>query len=266
VFADGSVQAIGTNPNAYVNHSNPLSPLISRADRTVEFWFNTTQTGRTTMFAAGTQNPESAFTISLVEAAGPGGCGSHAGAGMYVQFYNDDIDIPFPNLTDGNWHYVAVTVSSMGTLVNVVIDGQQPPGYLWNNVCYQSTQSPSGFVMPFAVDTTAAPFTFGASGWATGFTGSLDLAAIYPTALAPSVLESHYTAGAGPAVTQVSPSTGPARSMSRSPRPPERAPPAPRISSRTRPLRRSFRSVLRRLSGLARRPSPARAARRSARR
>lgn len=219
VFSDGSVQAIGTNANAYVSDSNDLPALEGSSDRTVELWFNTTQTASATMFASGTQGTsDAAFTISLVTADGLGGCNPPSAAGVYVQFYNDDIAIPFPNLTDGNWHYVAVTVSDAGNLVNVVIDGQQPPGYIWNNVCYSSTptsqtaSSPSGFTMPTTVDTATAPFTFGGSGWMAGFTGSLDLAAMYPTALAPAVLDAHYLAGTGPtpAVTQVSPSSGPA--------------------------------------------------------
>ncbi|HEY4828074.1 MAG TPA: IPT/TIG domain-containing protein [Solirubrobacteraceae bacterium] len=221
VFADGSVQAIGLtgDSDTYAADTNDLSELEGSADRTVELWFNTTDTSSMSMFRAGAEgSPDAAFTISLMAPGSVTGPYAPSGAGVYVQFFSDDIAIPFPNLTDGNWHYVAVTVSDAGNLVNVVIDGQEPSGSVWNGTTYtmtpvsQTASSPSGFQMPSAVDTQQATFAFGSAGWSTNFTGSLDLGAIYPTALTPSVLEAHYLAGTGPtpAVIQVSPSSGPA--------------------------------------------------------
>ena len=176
----------GTSTNA------ALSPLVGDAARTLEAWFRTTSGG--CVLTAGSQGPNQAFSMCFAD--GPLNSPAPGSPGFYLQTWNADIFIPDSGWNDGAWHYVAVTLS--GSRVNVIIDGNQPSGYVWDGNAY-GPLAHQPFSLPSAPNTASSPLGIGTSGWTEGLTGSIDEVAVYPTALTPSQLLNHYMlAGARP--------------------------------------------------------------------
>jgi O-glycosyl hydrolase len=199
IFGSGSDAAVQlAGDNGYVstaNQSTPLAATTSNHDRTVELWFNTSQTNTQNLFATGSPGHTSIFDISLVGTdVQPGGCGSPGGIGLYVRFWDNDLYLTGLSLADAQWHYVVVTVSNSGNTVNVFIDGKQPTGYVWNGSCYTPSAQTQPFSMPYPVNTAATPIGLGNSDWGGGFSGAMDEVAIYPTALTAVRVAAHYAA------------------------------------------------------------------------
>jgi Concanavalin A-like lectin/glucanases superfamily len=193
--SDAAVQLAGDGGYvSTVNQGTPLTATTGNHDRTVELWFKTSQTNGN-LFATGSPGHTSIFDISLVGDGGPGGCGSQSSAGLYVRFWDDDLHLTGLHLANSQWHYVAVTISNSGTTVSVVVDGQQPAGYVWNGSCYTSSSQAQPFSMPFPVNTAPTPIGIGNSDWGAGFNGSVDEVAIYGTALDVNQLVNHYNLG-----------------------------------------------------------------------
>jgi RNA polymerase sigma factor (sigma-70 family) len=171
----------------------PLSPLVGDAARTAEAWFKTTSGG--CVLVAGADGHTGAFSLCLMD--GPVNSPTPGAPGFYLQTWDADIFIPIPNMTDDRWHYLALTLS--GTTVHIVIDGTQPPGYVWNGTGYGGlTTQP--FTLPYTPDTGSSPLgvgTAGLGGISRGLAGTIAEVAIYPRALPVSELIKHYQLFAG---------------------------------------------------------------------
>lgn len=173
----------------------PLGPLAGDAPRTVEAWFKTTATG--CIFSAGQGTHTRALSLCLRD--GPVNAPTPGIPGFYFETYDADIFIPIGNLTDGTWHYLAVTLT--GSTADIVIDGTQPPGYIWKGdpsmtgggVYGGLTAQP--FTLPYIPDTAATSLglaTVGIGSIGGGLTGTIAEVAVYPSALPLSALVSHY--------------------------------------------------------------------------
>jgi eukaryotic-like serine/threonine-protein kinase len=177
-----------------------LSPLAGDAPRTVEAWFRTTSTG--CIFSTGLAAHAQAFSLCLRD--GPVNVPTPGAPGVYFETYDADIFVPIGNLTDGTWHYLALTLT--GNMVNIVIDGTAPQGYIWDG----DAQMPGGgaytaltaqpFALPYTPDTAATPLgvaTAGLGGIGGGLVGTITEVAVYPSALPVSELVRHYRLVAG---------------------------------------------------------------------
>ena len=178
-----------------------LAPLEGDSPRTVELWFKTTQTKDQCLFTAGGAAPGQAFSLCLTDGqqyAAP----TPNTPGLYLQTWNADLYLPeLPSLTDGNWHYLAVTLS--GSAVTVYVDGAAPGGFVWNGSAY-STFTTQPFMLPLQPNTAATPAGIGSAGWANTFEGEVGDVAVYPTALTETQLAEHLSAGLS---TTLSPTT-----------------------------------------------------------
>ena len=177
-----------------------LSPLAGDAPRTLEAWFRTTSTG--CIFSAGLAAHAQAFSLCLRD--GPVNVPTPGAPGVYFETYDADIFVPIGNLTDGTWHYLALTLT--GNTVDIVIDGAAPQGYIWDG----DAQMPGGgaytaltaqpFALPYTPDTAATPLgvaTAGLGGIGGGLVGTITEVAVYPSALPVSELVRHYQRVAG---------------------------------------------------------------------
>lgn len=188
---DGAL-SVGGGDTSMTNSA--LSPLVGDAPRTLETWFQIIPSSYVAnpagcVLTAGSQAHAQAF--SLCVGAGPSNSPAPGAPGFYLQTFDADLFLPVSGLADGNWHYLAVTLT--GNTVNVVIDGQQPQGYVWNGSGYGGiTQQP--FTLPNSPNTASTPLGFGTDGWMGGMNGNLDEVAVYPTALPVSELVNHYDA------------------------------------------------------------------------
>jgi large repetitive protein len=177
-----------------------LSPLVGDASRTVEAWFRTTATG--CIFNAGLGSHSQAFSLCLRD--GPVNAPAPGAPGFYLETYDADIFVPIGNLTDGTWHYLAVTLT--GNSVDIVIDGADPQGYIWDGDARMSGggayEGPTAqpFTLPYTPDTAATPLgvaTAGIGGIGGGLVGTIAEIAVYPRALPVSELVRHYQLVAG---------------------------------------------------------------------
>jgi hypothetical protein len=173
----------------------PLGPLTGGAPRTVETWLKTTATG--CIFSAGQGTHTRALSLCLRD--GPANAPTPGVAGFYFETYDADIFIPIGNLTDGTWHYLAATLT--GNMVDVVIDGAQPSGYIWNGDPSMTGGGAYGgltaqpFTLPYSPDTAATSLgvaTGGIGGIGGGLVSMLAEVAVYPSALPVSALVNHY--------------------------------------------------------------------------
>jgi Concanavalin A-like lectin/glucanases superfamily/Putative Ig domain len=179
--ADGAISTAGGG--TYTTSS--LAPLVGDAPRTVEAWFKTTSGG--CVLSAGAVGHSQSFSLCFAD--GPANSPAPGTPGFYLQTWDADIFMPITGMTDGNWHYIGLTLS--GSTVNIVIDGQQLSGYVWNGSSYSGlTTQP--FLLPFTPNTTASPLGIGTPGWAGGLSGTIDEMAVYPSALSPNELVNHY--------------------------------------------------------------------------
>ena len=163
----------------------PLDPLSGGNARTVELWFNTTNENGT-LIGAGDPSNEADFQVTLTS-GGLGNKPPSTSPGVFIEMYGDDVYVPTSDLADGQWHYLAVSIS--GTQVNVVIDHGQPEGATWNGKSYSKLQA-QPLTLPFAPDTAPTPVSIGPS-----FVGLVAEVAIYPTALTPAQMAAHYGSG-----------------------------------------------------------------------
>jgi len=171
-----------------------LDAIQGAHDRTIEMWFRTSQADDN-LLSTGTGGTGHALDVALVGSQGPGGCGSVASPGVYIRFWDSDLHLAGLNLADGVWHYVAVAVSSAGTMVSIVVDDREPEGYVWDGVCYPSAPDRQPFVLPNPVNTAPAEIGIGSPGWTSALSGTVDEVAVYPTALDVTELQHHYFLG-----------------------------------------------------------------------
>jgi endoglucanase len=163
--------------------------------RTVELWFQTTAQAHQSLFDGGTGSHGRGFVLALADRANEGGAPEQT-PGIYLQLWDSDVYIPGLQVTDGAWHYVAVTVD--GKEAAIVVDGQARPGYVWNGRTYGSLEH-QPFTLPLAPRTAPQQVLLGnarpdAATWAAGFHGSIDDVAIYGRALTLDRLTAHYAA------------------------------------------------------------------------
>jgi Concanavalin A-like lectin/glucanases superfamily len=181
-------------------HTPELTPLLGDNARTVELWFKTTQTGDQCVLSAGSQSHTNAFSLCLTNGE-QGSSPPPKTPGVYLQTWDADIYIPNLALTEGNWHYIAATLS--GSTATIAVDGQAPSGFVWNGSSYGPlTTQP--FTLPLQPNTTATPVGIGSAGWHAGFSGEIGEVAIYPTALTAAQLAAHYAAAWSSAPPSVS--------------------------------------------------------------
>jgi Zn-dependent protease with chaperone function len=173
----------------------PLGPLTGDAPRTVEAWFRTTATG--CIFSAGQGAHTQALSLCLRD--GPVNAPTPGIPGLYFETYDADIFVPIANLTDGTWHYLAVTLT--GNMADIVIDGTQHPGYIWNGDPSMTGGGAYGgltaqpFTLPYTPDTAATSLgvaTAGIGDIGGGLVGTIAEVAVYPSALPVAALISHY--------------------------------------------------------------------------
>lgn len=185
---DGSAQSLQIGDDGA--QAPELTAMQGDNSRTVELWFRTTNTGDECVLSAGSQTANSSFSLCLTD-----GQQSFAPPpntpGVYLQTWNADLYIPNLMLTDGNFHYIAATLS--GSTVSVDVDGQIPSGFVWNGSGY-SGKVAQPFTLPSQPNTTATATGIGSAGWAATFSGEIAFPAIYPSALAVDDLNAHYQA------------------------------------------------------------------------
>jgi len=173
--------------------TSPLRPLAGDAPRTVEAWFKTNATG--CILTAGSATHTQAFSLCLRD--GPPNAPTPGAPGFYLATWDADIFLPIANLTDGNWHYLAVTLT--GNTVNIIIDGVQPRAYIWNGDAYSGLIA-QPFTLPYTPNTAPSPLGIGTSGLGDlpgGLIGTIAEVAVYPRALPVPELVKHYELLAG---------------------------------------------------------------------
>jgi RHS repeat-associated protein len=183
-----------------------IPALQGGSARTVELWLKTWDgNSDMTLFNSGNLGVNGqAFNITLRTSGSVGGNPPKTTPGLYVELWGDDVYVPDLNLTDGNPHYVAVTLS--GAAMSVYVDGTTPAGTVWNGTAW-SAMVAQPFTLPLATNTFAGQVTIGGVpdapqiGGATAqelmYQGTLDEVAIYNTALTAARVQAHRTAGAG---------------------------------------------------------------------
>ncbi len=165
-----------------------LSPLTGDGSRTVEAWFRTTSPG--CIFTAGSATHSHAFSLCVRD--GPPNAPTPGADGFYLATYDADLFVPVADITDGNWHYLAFTLS--GNTVNVVVDGTEPPAYIWSGTAYSRLLA-QPFTLPYTPDTAATQLGIATKGIAdlpSGLVGALAEVAVYPRAVPVSDLVKHY--------------------------------------------------------------------------
>jgi RHS repeat-associated protein len=165
--------------------------------RTVELWFKTTSTNQQPLFDSGTAGAGTGFVIALTQQDGVGFGPPQNTPGIYVAFGSADIYLPGLSLTDGNPHYLAVTLS--GTTVYVYVDGQRVQGTVLSGSTW-SAMSGQPFTLPATPNTAANPIWIGRTRnavWGNGstfFNGTIDEAAVYQLALSGAQVSAHVQA------------------------------------------------------------------------
>jgi len=189
--ADPGIAGVGTisTANGGTLTSAALGPLTGDAPRTVEAWFMTT-TAPGCIFTAG--EPGHSLAFSLCVRDGPYNAPDPGAPGIYLATWDADIFVPLADVADGNWHYLALTLT--GNMVSIVIDGDQPSAYIWDGKAYGGLLS-QPFSLPYTPDTTPSQLgiaTSGLGGIGGGLDGFLAEVAIYPSAVPVSDLVDHY--------------------------------------------------------------------------
>jgi serine/threonine protein kinase len=174
--------------------TDPLSSFTGDASRTVEAWFQTTSEG--CVFNSGSF--EDAMAFSLCVENGPYNAPTPGVPGIYFATYDSDVFITMANVMDGNWHYLALSLT--GSTVSIIFDGAEPPGYIWHNSSYTGLLS-QPFALPDTPDTLATPLGIGTRRppphTPTQLVGKLAEVAVYPSAIPVGDLVSHYQLLAG---------------------------------------------------------------------
>ncbi len=164
---------------------------VGNADRSVEAWFKTTNTGHQVITWWGSQNDQQQVEV-----------GTDAGRQIYLSGQYDDARFSAGySIADGTWHHLVLTYAGATQMVTAYLDGQRLGAQ----------------VLPHPLDTT-----LDATGLTVGgpecdcytFNGSLDDVAIYPAVLSATQVAAHYaasgypTAGAPQQPTAVQTTTG----------------------------------------------------------
>jgi hypothetical protein len=188
--AHGGVGVISTADGG-ASTDTPLRPLTGTAPRTVEAWFRTTSPGCILTAGAGTH----ARAFSLCVRDGPPNAPVPGEPGFYLETWDADIFAPVGNITDGSWHYLALSLTK--NKVRLVIDGRQPQAYIWSGSSY-SELTAQPFSLPYIPDTAPSPAgvaTTGLGDIVGGLDGALAEVAVYPRAVPVAHLIKHYQLG-----------------------------------------------------------------------
>ena len=147
---------------------------VGSAARSVEIWFKTTAATAPALFNYGTAGLRSQFSVYL--------------AGNQVQVNDGTETLSFTaasSLSDGAWHYLVVTYDG-ATSIAVYVDG----------AAVGSAQEISG-VLATVLDLTGLEVGRDNAATPAFFSGTLDEAAVYGTALSPVKVAAHFAAGHG---------------------------------------------------------------------
>ncbi|TMC62934.1 MAG: hypothetical protein E6J16_10675, partial [Chloroflexota bacterium] len=147
---------------------------VGATARSVEIWFKTTTAIAQPLFNYGTAGLRSQFSVYL--------------AGNQVQVNDGTETLSFTaasSLSDGAWHHLVVTYDG-ATSIAVYVDGG----------AVGTAQATSG-VLATVLDLTGLEVGRDNAATPAFFSGTLDEAAVYPTALAPVKVEAHFAAGHG---------------------------------------------------------------------
>ena len=163
-------------------------------ERSVAFWFRANTPAQMPVFQGGNAGATTGagYFIGIYQPGGIPAVNWDTTYGLVVDFNNRGVYIPFNNIVSG-WRHVAVSWDGTSPNINVAIDGQLRPGYLYNTGTggFATTLSNQPFSMGSAPNPSAAALTrlgvnFGAALWNTGLTklnGALDELRIYNRAL-----------------------------------------------------------------------------------
>lgn len=172
-----------------------LTPLQGDNTRTVELWFQTTDSRQQPLFDSGAYSNLADFMIGLTTTNGVGGSPAQNTPGAYLQLYNDDMYVPGLNLADGRAHQILVTLS--GTTVYFYVDGQLPAGYVYGPSSWSALLA-QPFSLPSTPNSTSNAILIGQSrgqlsgSGSTWFDGTVDDVSVYSTALSASQVATHW--------------------------------------------------------------------------
>jgi hypothetical protein len=165
-IASDPTTAIGGNGNWIGTVLGANLPLYNQA-RTVETWIQTTDAGEQYVAGWGIQSTNEAFDVSFNN------------ADVYVRGYNDDLTFTTTtSLSNGSWHFLAVTVS--GTAVTVYVDGVSV-----------GTQD---FSAPLDTLSSGELVVGGYTSQCCGISGNLAQLAVFGTALSATNISSQFSA------------------------------------------------------------------------
>ena len=155
---------------------------VGNSARTMEVWLKTSSVNASGVVGYGNQQSNAAFTLDLQSATQ-----------VRLHTWGTDPTFTLPrSVTDNNWHYLAVTFD--GATAALYLDGV--------------LVSSQAVTLTTAINTNGFAVGEGAVEWGTFFPGSVDEAAVYPTALSAARIASHwqsagYAPGAPTAVSAV---------------------------------------------------------------
>ncbi|HEV2034230.1 MAG TPA: LamG-like jellyroll fold domain-containing protein [Candidatus Dormibacteraeota bacterium] len=185
LIAGDTNTAITNNGTATALTRDP-SALPSTGARTVELWIQTTNTSWQTLYSYGASNVNGGFFELSIRP-------DNRGTVLLFLGVNDDAAFYTPyTIDDGRPHQIDLSYNGTA-LLTFYVDGQQTG---------QAT-----LAAPLATVLTSSALALG-NGLDGAFRGVLDEFAIYPTALTPDQINSHWQAGTAASACPAAPTTG----------------------------------------------------------
>jgi hypothetical protein len=143
---------------------------VGASPRTVELWFNATETNNRTLFVYGTTNGNQLWEITLREGY------------LYLHYWGNAVASSVP-IAPGVWHHLAVTYDG-NTTVQIYLDGKLSGSGTTQTL---NTQSEFFGIGGSAYNTRSAPWI-----------GSIDEVAVYDYVLPADIIAQHYNIGTRP--------------------------------------------------------------------